>query len=61
MGNAIGCCAEESGGVLEKAEDINLTGNKKVMFGKKNHNETDSEEDDYSTEGNIHQQYVKSL
>ena len=57
MGNAIGCCAEESGGVLEKAEDIGLSGNKKVMFGKKLQNETDSDED-YTTEGNFHQYYV---
>ena len=57
MGNAIGCCAEEGGGVLEKPADVSLTGNKKVMFGKPN-NETESDEDDYSTEGNQHQYFV---
>ena len=50
MGNALGCCADQSDIVTEKKSPTGGITTKKVMFGKK-HEETESSEEDQSVEG----------
>ena len=52
MGNALGCCADQSDIVTEKKSPTGGITTKKVMFGKKRPNEeTESSEEDQSVEG----------
>ena len=50
MGNAMGCCADQSAVVNEKQQIPGGVASKKVMFGK-NHEETESSDEDQSIEG----------
>jgi len=53
MGNAIGCCADEgNGAILEKGENINLSG-RKVLFGKTQHDASDSSDEGDSYEESL--------
>ena len=50
MGNALGCCADQSAVVTDKGSPTGGIAKKKTMFGKK-HEETESSEEDQSVEG----------